>query len=116
MTSPFEFPSSVTVAPPAVPQLVMAPPPAPQAIVMPIVGPPGPQGPPGDNSTALQYQTSVINQAVVTVNHNLDFYPAGIVCMDNNGTLTQYGAVSYPSVGTLILTFGFLFTGDIFLS
>lgn len=130
MSQPFEFPSSVTVCPPAVPPLTMGPPLAPQAIVLPIVGPTGsqgeqgdvgpqgPAGPPGDAGTALSFVQSVSSPSLsVEINHNLPFYPAGITCLETDGSPALLGVtVSYPSVGSVALTFGVPFTGDIYLS
>lgn len=93
------------------------PAPIPEQIVVPIQGPVGPQGPPGDSGSALGYgPVSVTNQALVQVNHGLPFQPAGIVCIDGNGVTTDYGAIAYPVSGTVEITFGFPFTGEIYLS
>lgn len=117
MTQPFEFPSSVEVAPPRVPSLAMAPPMGGNTLVLPVVGPPGPQGPPGDTVDVLAYgPVSVTNQALVQINHRLIFQPAGIICIDNNGVVTDFGAIAYPMQGTCEITFGFPFSGTIYLS
>lgn len=130
MSSPFQFPASVTVTPPQMPSLVMAPPTPGVAVVLPVagapgeqgpqgdVGPQGPQGVPGDAGTRLAYGVTVTNQTLVQINHGLAFNPAGIVCLDsaNPANAVEYAAVSYPMVGIAELTFGFPFTGQIFLS
>jgi hypothetical protein len=59
---------------------------------------------------------SVTNQSLVQINHNLPFQPAGVMCIDNNGVTTDFGAIAYPMSGTCEITFGFPFTGDIYLS
>lgn len=82
-----------------------------------VQGPPGPQGPAGD-STGLGFHVSVTNQSLVQIVHGMPFPPAGIVCLDT-GTpplCVEYATVSYPSTGVLELTFGFPFTGQIYLS
>ncbi len=119
VSQPFEFPSSVIVCPPTVPQLTMAPPTAPQALVLPIVGPPGPAGPPGDSIAVLSYQYTQTSPAtLVQIVHNLPFPPAGIVCHDTGvpALTVEYATVSYPLSGVIELTFGLPFTGTIFLS
>lgn len=106
----------------------MAPPVAPQALVLPIVGvpgpqgeqgdvgPTGPQGPAGDAGSALSFIQSATNQSLVQINHGLPFQPAGIVCIDSNGVITEFGAIAYPMAGTLEITFGVPWTGTIYLS
>jgi hypothetical protein len=96
----------------------MAPPTTSTAVVLPIAGPIGPQGPPGDSSAALSFATSVTNQSLVQMNHGLPFKPAGILCLDTNtpALTVEYATVSHPSTGITELTFGFPFTGSIFLS
>lgn len=92
-------------------------PPAPsQLTVVPVQGPVGPQGPPGDTAQTLAFTTTVTNQALVQVNHGLAFKPGGIICIDTNGVLIDYGAISYPAVGIVEITFGFPFTGTVYLS
>lgn len=105
-----EFPATVQVVPL----------PIPEAVIVPVSGPAGPQGepgPPGDTAGALAYgPVSVTNQALVQINHGLIFQPAGIICIDNNGVVTDFGAIAYPMSGTCEITFGFPFSGTIFLS
>lgn len=62
------------------------------------------------------YVQTVLNQSLVQLNHGLSFQPAGIVCIDNNGVTVDFGAVAYPMVGTCEITFGFPFSGTIYLS
>ena len=51
------------------------------------------------------------------INHGLPFNPAGIVCLESDGSPPLLGvSVSYPSTGVTELNFGAPFTGEIYLS
>jgi hypothetical protein len=65
---------------------------------------------------SVAYVQTVINQSLVQLNHGLPFQPAGITCIDTNGVTTDFGAITYPMTGTCEITFGFPFTGTIYLS
>jgi len=117
---PINLPGSITIGPPVTPSIAMAPPSS-GVVVVPVQGPPGPQGPqgpPGDTGSALGFATSVTNQSLVQMIHNLPFKPAGILCLDTNtpALTVEYATVSHPSAGITEITFGFPFTGQIFLS
>lgn len=119
VSSPFEFPNSVTVCPPAVPRLTMTSPVVPEALVFPVVGSPGEQGPAGDSVAVLSYQHTQTSPAMlVQIVHNLPFPPAGIVCQDTGvpALTVEYATVTYPLAGVIELTFGLPFTGTIYLS
>jgi hypothetical protein len=111
-------PGSITIGPPVVPSVSVPAAPTPGLVVLPVQGPIGPQGPPGDTATALAY---VWNQTVpvttVVINHGLAFRPAGVVCLEFPGSPPLLGvSVTYPSVGVVELGFGVPFTGEIYLS
>lgn len=108
----------IQVVPPDKPTVRIAPPSPAALALVPVQGPAGPQGPPGDSSSALAYTTSVTNQSLVQMIHNLPFNPAGILCLDTNtpALTVEYATVSHPGTGITELTFGFPFTGSIFLS
>jgi hypothetical protein len=119
--SPFpKFPGRIRVSLPRVPTLVMDPPTTLTA-VLPVLGPPGPQGlqgVPGDPGGALASSVTVTNQTLVQINHGLPFKPAGIICLDTAtpANPVEYATISYPVAGITELTFGFPFTGTIFVS
>lgn len=96
----------------------MAPLLPPSVVVVPVQGPPGPAGPPGDSSSALAFTQNVSSPMTsVTINHGLAFHPSGIVCLEADGSPALIGVgVSYPSAGQVVLTFGVPFTGTIYLS
>lgn len=80
-------------------------------------GIPGPQGPAGDASGLgfVHHQASPVT--LVQINHGMPFQPAGVICMATGDTVPLLGVgVSYPMAGYIELSFGFQFTGDIFLS
>lgn len=52
---------------------------------------------------------------VVTIDHELGFHPAGIVCLDNGGGM-HYGMIAYPNEDTIQITFLIPFSGTIYLS
>lgn len=62
------------------------------------------------------YGQSVTNQSLVQLNHGLSYQPAGVICIDSQGNTVDFGAISYPMSGTCEITFGFPFTGQIYLS
>lgn len=123
MPVPFTFPGRVRVAPPQVPSLVMDPPTTLTA-VLPVGGPPGPAGPQGipgaagDAGGSLAFSVTATNQTLVQLNHGLTFKPAGIVCLDTAtpANSVEYATISYPAAGITELTFGFPFTGTVYVS
>ena len=93
-------------------------PPSNSTVIVPVSGPVGPQGPAGDSATALGFVFTQSSPAMtVQIHHNLPFKPAGIVCLEADGSPALLGVtVSYPSVGIVELGFGVPFTGQIVLS
>lgn len=107
----------VQVVPPGVPTF-QAPALSPAALaVVPVQGPAGPQGPPGDSSSALAYVQNVTpSMTTVLINHNLPFQPAGILCLDTTGATILGATITHPQDGWIELVFGAPFGGLIFLS
>lgn len=76
-----------------------------------VVTSPGPQGPAGQFSAGdVAYtHTQAVSSATWTINHNLGFNPVAVV-LDSGGTQCE-GAISYPSVNQMVITFTGAFTG-----
>lgn len=75
-------------------------------------GPPGPPGPPGgDLSTKFEQNAA---QAVWTIDHELGKYPS-VTVVDSAGDAVE-GAVSYPSIGRVIVRFSAAFAGTAYLN
>lgn len=74
-------------------------------------GPPGPPGPSGGSYVHDQMTAST----VWTINHGLDFQPAGVRVVDSAGA-EQEGLVSYPSEGVVRIDFAVPFAGKAYLS
>ena len=75
------------------------------------VAAPGPQGPAGafQPSDIAYTHTQAVSSATWTINHNLGFNPIAVV-LDSAGTQVE-GAVSYPTVNQMVITFTGAFTG-----
>jgi hypothetical protein len=75
------------------------------------VAAPGPQGPAGafTPSDIAYVHTQAVASAIWTINHNLGFQPVAVV-LDSAGTQCE-GAISYPSVNQMVITFTGAFTG-----
>jgi len=119
MTSPdLVLPGTVHVQQPLT--AIRTVPPSSNVHVVPIAGPPGPIGPPGDAATSLGYvhtqSAPVAAGQPVQVTHNLLFRPAGIVCKELDGRGIEYDAVSWISTGILEVFFGVPFAGTISVS
>lgn len=76
-----------------------------------VITAPGPQGQsgvftPGD---VAYTHTQSISSATWTINHNLGFNPVAVV-LDSGGTQCE-GAVSYPTVNQMVITFTGAFSG-----
>lgn len=88
--------------------------------LVPVAGPRGPIGPPGDAATSLGYihtQSSPVPAGQpVQVAHGLIYKPAGIVCKESDGGQIEYASVSWPSAGLLELIFGVSFSGTVTVS
>ena len=75
-------------------------------------GLPGQPGPPGgDLSTSFEQSTA---QAVWTIDHELGKYPS-VTVVDSAGDTVE-GAVSYPSLGRVIVRFSAAFAGTAYLN
>lgn len=72
---------------------------------------PGPQGPAGTfNPGDVAYtHTQNTPSATWTINHNLGFNPVAVV-LDSGGTQCE-GAISYPTVNQMVITFTGAFSG-----
>jgi hypothetical protein len=72
---------------------------------------PGPQGPAGTFSPGDVAYTHTQNSpsATWTINHNLGFNPVAVV-LDSGGTQCE-GAISYPTVNQMVITFTGAFSG-----
>lgn len=72
---------------------------------------PGPQGPAGIFAIGDVAYTHTQNtpSATWTINHNLGFNPVAVV-LDSGGTQCE-GAISYPTVNQMIITFTGAFSG-----
>lgn len=79
------------------------------------VSAPGPQGPTGAFAVGDVAYTHVqaVASAAWTINHNLGFRPVCVV-LDSAGTQCE-GAISYPSVNQMVITFTSAFTGNAYL-
>jgi hypothetical protein len=111
------FPDNITIDPPGVPNITMAPPLPPSVVVVPVQGPPGPAGPPGDSVAALSFVQNVTpSMTTVLINHNLPFQPAGVLCLETTGATVLGATVTHPQTGWIELQFGAPFSGNIFLS
>lgn len=111
------FPDNITIDPPGVPNIVMAPLLPPSVVVVPVQGPPGPVGPPGDTVASLAFTQNVTpSMTTVLINHNLPFQPAGILCLDTTGDTVLGATVTHPQAGWIELQFGAPFNGTVFLS
>jgi len=75
------------------------------------VASPGPQGPAGTftPSDIAYTHTQSVSSAIWTINHNLDFNPV-VVVLDSAGTQCE-GAISYPTINQMVITFTGAFTG-----
>lgn len=100
-------------------------------VVVPIAGPQGPKGDPGDGTgldeidarlAALEDQprghstTVSAPTLLVQIQHGLPFRPAGVQCIDTSGDTVEHDGVTHPLPGITEVTFGAPFTGAINLS
>jgi hypothetical protein len=118
MSAPLELAGGtvVHVAPPPLPTLTATPPANTPAVVVPVAGPPGPQGPPGDSSTALgRTETVSAPTYLAQIQHGLSFRP-GVHCLDTAGNGVHPATVTHPQPGITEVGFGAPFTGTIDLS
>lgn len=113
---PIDLDGDVTVAPPVLPAVRVAPPSPTTVTVLPVVGPAGPQGIPGDSAGLFGFvHTQNTPATLVTINHGFTYKPAGIVCLETDGGQLEYASISHPP-GVTELTFGVSFVGTIYLS
>lgn len=117
MTIP--LPGDVTVSPPGFPGITVEPPAPDVGVLVPVEGPVGPHGPPGDAATSMGYvHTQISPASIVQVNHGLVFRPSAPMCIDTSGAIIDYDQVTYPTVGIMEINFGtgFAFSGTIYVS
>lgn len=107
---PIDLGSGVTVQ--------VEPPTTPTSVVVPIAGPQGPSGPPGPpgDSAGAYLHTQSSPALLVQVQHGLSFKPAGVVCLENDGAVIEYAAITHPAAGITELTFGVPFVGVVYVS
>jgi hypothetical protein len=74
------------------------------------VGPIGPQGPSGGSLTFTQNAVST----TWAITHALGYYPA-VTTTDSAGTVIE-GTISYPSITSVVVTFGIATSGFAYLS
>jgi hypothetical protein len=101
-------------------EVIIVQPVIPNIIVEPIipnvtVTAPGPQGAPGvfDAGDVAYVHTQSTPSAVWTINHNLGFNPVAVV-LDSGGTQCE-GAISYPSINQMVITFTGAFSGTAYI-
>lgn len=90
-------------------------------VVVPVAGPrgeQGPMGPPGsaEVSGAHAHSQASPAQLVQILHPDLEFRPAGVICMESDGTVVEYESITWPGPGITEITFGFPFVGTIYLS
>ena len=75
------------------------------------VAAPGPQGPAGafTPGNVAYTHTQSVSSATWTIIHNLGFNPVAVV-LDSAGTQCE-GAITYPTVNQMVITFTGAFTG-----
>lgn len=69
-----------------------------------ITGPIGPQGEPGENTVSYYRHVQGVPSSVWEVNHNLGYYPGGIVVRDSSGGLHE-GLVEYLDINNITISF-----------
>lgn len=76
---------------------------------------PGPQGAPGVFYVGDVAYTHVqsVPSAVWTIDHNLGFNPVAVV-LDSGGTQCE-GAISYPTINQMVITFTGAFSGTAYI-
>jgi hypothetical protein len=73
------------------------------------------QGPPGSGSGGTTYtHTQSTPSAAWTVNHNLGAYPSAVQVVDSGGTV-WLGEIQHTNVNSLVIRFGFAFSGTAYL-
>jgi hypothetical protein len=79
-------------------------------------GPAGPQGPAGPAGVSGGFFTFTQNSVTTTWNitHSLGYHPA-VTTTDSAGTVIE-GSVSYPSLTSIVVTFGIATSGFAYLS
>jgi hypothetical protein len=53
---------------------------------------------------------------LVQAQHGLGFVPAGVMCVDPEGQIVEPAKITNPQLGITEVTFGFPFTGTVYLS
>jgi len=117
MTIP--LPGDLTVDPPAVPGITVTEPAPATGTLVPVAGPRGPAGPPGDAASSMGYvHTQVSPASLVQINHGLIFKPSAPVCVDTGGNIIDYDRITWPSAGIIEISFGtgVVLSGTIYIS
>lgn len=71
----------------------------------------------GGDVPGLAYRhTQSSPAALVQIVHGLSFAPAGVLCTDTLGQLTEPDRITHPLLGVVEVLFGAPFTGDIAVS
>ena len=77
------------------------------------VGPTGPTGPQGVSGGSLTFTQNSVT-TTWTITHALGYYPA-VTTTDSAGTVIE-GTISYPSLTSVVVTFGIATSGFAYLS
>lgn len=81
----------------------------PEVVEIGISGPAGPAG-------SAYHHVQVSASAIWTIEHDMGFFPGGIVVKDSGGAVWIPGAITYVDTDTVILTFSASFAGHAYLS
>jgi hypothetical protein len=76
-------------------------------------GPTGPTGPQGPGSGSLTFTQNAVS-TTWTITHALGYYPS-VTTTDSAGTVIE-GTISYPSITSVVVTFGIATSGFAYLS
>jgi len=74
------------------------------------------QGPPGTGGggSATYTHTQSVPSAAWTVNHNLGLFPSAVQVVDSGGTVWT-GEIQHTNINSLVIRFGFAFSGTAYL-
>jgi len=107
---------TITLTPPGIPATGPAAPVDPTVTLVPVVGPPGPRGPAGVSTNASCVWPVPQPVFLVQVQHDLGFYPAGVLAIDTGGNPVEYASLIFMSTDITEVLFDVPFSGTIYLS